>query len=275
MNRLRLDLLFFLSLGAFGLLQPACGGETNQATTSAGGSGPASSSSSSGGVGGMPSGSTGGSMPMVLECPGAGTTTVPLGDCDLLQQDCPVGAGCEPVPIGGGEWQSQCVFENGLKEAGDFCSTGSQCKPGLECVFDKCVPPCCPDNDEPCQGGLCNVINDQNYGPYEVYFCSFLTSCELFDPTSCDNGVEGNCYPTPNGYSFCAPPGPDVGGEGEPCENLNGCEANMFCAGALNSVCRWACYLDMSSTVAGEGGCPMGQTCGDVNFGIPNIGLCQ
>jgi hypothetical protein len=191
----------------------------------------------------------------------------------MLQQDCPVGQGCVPTaPTVGGSLETGCVSGSGLKEAAQDCMTNGECKPGLSCVFGKCSPPCCPGNDQPCEGGLCNVTDTDTYPGETIYYCSYLPSCELFDPTACSNGQDGNCYPSPFGYSFCVPGVPPVGGEGDTCENLNNCETNMLCA---MGNCRWACYLDGSNTTAGQGGCPAGQTCTDLGLGLPNIGICQ
>ena len=271
-RRLRIEWVLFGSLAALGLMQPACGGDA-EGSSGTGGS-TTSPTTSSGGGGMTTSSSTGGGGSTPVECPSGGTTSVPMGDCDLLQQDCPSGMGCKVVPDGD-SYLSTCVPANGLKEPGSDCGGSSECGPGLECIFAKCTPPCCPGNHQPCEGGLCNVQNNQDFGEFEVFFCSYPPSCDLFDPMACMDGAEGNCYPTDLGFAFCAPPGPNVVGEGEACAFLNDCESNMFCySGGGSGTCRLACYLDGSSTVPGEGGCPMGTTCSEVPLGFDNIGLC-
>lgn len=267
-------LLLVAGLCGFGLLQPACGGGETSGT---GGSGPASSSSSSstggtGGTGGMEP-ETGGGGNTLIDCPPGGNqpTTIPQGDCNILQQTCPIGYGCEPVNVAG-QWTTNCVPGNGLKEAGNACVSDAECKPGLQCVFEKCSPVCCPNNDLPCEGGLCNTTDTQSVPGHTTYYCSYLPTCTLFDPGACNGGVDGNCYPN-TGSAFCVPPVPPISGAGEPCQNLNNCESNQLCVNTTNT-CQWACYLDMSSTTPGAGGCPAGENCTDVGFGIPNIGIC-
>jgi hypothetical protein len=217
-----------------------------------------------GGMGGMP----------FIDCPMTGDpppTTVAEGDCNILQQNCPTGFGCEPVNVAG-QWMTNCVAGNGLKEPGQACANDNECKPGTRCVFEKCSPPCCPGNDEPCEGGICNTTDSVTAPGFVTYFCSYLPTCTLFDASACNGGVDGNCYPNP-GSAFCVPPVPPISGAGEPCESINNCETNQLCV-AQTQTCQWACFLDMSSTTPGAGGCPMGETCTDPQFGIPNIGVC-
>jgi hypothetical protein len=118
-----------------------------------------------------------------------------------------------------------------------------------------------------------------NYGtqadPVIVTFCSFLQTCELFDPTHCDNGALGNCYPyADEGYAVCAPPAQDPpAGDGEPCDSLNVCDDNMACINP--GECRYTCLNSNWENLApGEGGCPANQTCNNASFNIPDIGVC-
>jgi len=255
-----------LLMGVAGLTAAACSDETEGETDGSGGDGAGGATTTTP----TTAGGTGGTPDIPIECPSGDYTTIPtVGECDLLQNDCPPGFGCEPVTDG--DWTTGCVAGNGLKGPGQPCVSAGDCKPGSECVFDVCAPVCCPDNDEPCEGGLCNVVNQ--FGDYLVRYCSYLAQCDLFDPNQCDDGVLGNCYPSGMGYAICAPASATQVGDGEACENLNDCLTNMWCSGG--TTCRYTCLIDGSSTVAGEGGCPAGQTCNpNPQFGIDGVGLC-
>lgn len=213
-------------------------------------------------------GAGGGGANMNLSCFGS-YTTVPTGTCDMLRQDCPVGYGCEAVP-GGSGYTTECVFNTGLKGAGDSCVNHNSCRAGLYCIFEHCSPVCCPTTNEPCGvGGLCNV--DSPFGAFSAQTCSYLESCTLFTD---DCGGEANCYPLmDDGNSVCAPVTGATVGEGESCGAINDCEDSMVCNG---NTCRWACYLDGDGLGPGAGGCPMDQTCAMVGMNPPqNVGVCN
>ena len=171
-------------MGVAGLTAAACSDETEGETDGSGGDGAGGATTTTP----TTAGGTGGTPDIPIECPSGDYTTIPtVGECDLLQNDCPPGFGCEPVTDG--DWTTGCVAGNGLKGPGQPCVSAGDCKPGSECVFDVCAPVCCPDNDEPCEGGLCNVVNQ--FGDYLVRYCSYLAQCDLFDPNQCDDGVLG------------------------------------------------------------------------------------
>ncbi len=246
------------------LAQGACGGDDE----GSGGSGGTSTTTTTTTTTTMTTTSGTGGTPITCT---ATYSEVPAGECDLLQQDCPIGTGCVPVQ-NGADWTTACMPGAGLKQAGQDCTGTTQCAPGLECIFAKCSPVCCPDtNMAPCEGGLCNVVLD--YGAYEVQYCSYLELCELFDPSTCNNGLDGYCYPLFGmGYAACAPPVNPVG-DLEPCTSLNQCPNNSVC---YDDQCRYACLLDNWMTLQpGEGGCAANTTCLDLGVGLPNVGLCS
>jgi hypothetical protein len=263
-------LKFWLSLGiacGAAFAQAACGdAETETNATGAGGTTTTMPSTGGMGAGGMGTGGT----PIV--CGSAYTTIPATGPCDLLQQDCPPGNGCVPVSDGAGDYTTTCVPGAGLKEAGQDCASNGECKPGLECIFNQfCSPVCCPDqNNEPCGAGICNVTLE--LGPHTTYYCSYLSTCDLFDPMQCDNGADGNCYVFLGmGYAVCAPGGGTA--DGENCGSLNDCETNSVC---YQGACHYGCLIDnFMNLTPGEGGCPAATpTCSDVGSGITNIGVC-
>ena len=257
------------------VVQVACSEETGE--TNPGGGGGTTTSSTGGGTTSSSSSSSS-TTSTTIEC-SAVYSEIPAGECDLLQQDCPVGLGCEPVKQGA-SFTTQCVSGAGLKGTGQECNPqGQECIAGLACVLGKCSPVCCGANDQPCQGGDCNVnVNmGDDLDPIIVTYCSFLQTCDLFDPTHCDSGALGNCYPySDNGYAVCAPPSQNPpAGDGEFCNSLNSCDDNMACVSDPGE-CRYACLLsNWQNLNAGEGGCPAGQSCNASTFNIPDIGICR
>jgi hypothetical protein len=261
-------------LGATALVQAACSGETETETSSGGNGGEGMTTTTP--QGGMGTGgvNTGGS-PIVCNSPAdMPYTTVPDGgECDLLQNDCASGSGCEVVSDGNDSFTTACIPGAGLKEAGADCSSKNECKPGMNCIFNQfCSPVCCRDGgNAPCGAGTCDI--SQTDGAFETYFCSYLTLCDLFEPTQCDSGADGKCYPYLGaGYSVCAPGGGAA--DGDPCININDCETDSICVPGTK-ICHHACYIMGGAGLnPGEGGCPMGETCNFVNSGLDNIGAC-
>src|SRR5712691_6210227 len=105
-----LALPFCASLAALGFA--ACtGADSTGASSSGGGAGGAAETSSS--TSGTPS--SGSTVPEAgpLTCKGP-YTTITVGECDLLAQDCGPGRTCRPVQIGG-IWTKKCVNAPGIK----------------------------------------------------------------------------------------------------------------------------------------------------------------
>lgn len=197
-----------------------------------------------------------------------GYTDIPTGTCDLLNQNCPAGYGCEAVQ-GGSGFTTECVVNGGLKGPGDACVNESSCRAGLYCVQGKCSSVCCPVTNEPCGvGGLC--ILNVNFGPHSAELCFYPESCALF-AAACGAGEK--CYPLmDDGNSVCAQANEPTAGEGETCSAINDCDDSMLCDGG---TCRWACFLDGDGLAPGAGGCPAGQTCRMVGMSPPaNVGVC-
>ena len=127
------------------------GGFTTSTTTaSAGGQGPAKCSSS--------------------------YTTVPKGNCDLLQQNCDAGSTCTPVDAGGA-WASTCQAGSGLKSEGETCNDADECDAKLFCIESKCTAVCCRDNNKPCNGGICDL--SVNLGGATMFVCHYAPKCNL------------------------------------------------------------------------------------------------
>jgi hypothetical protein len=215
-----------------------------------------------------------------IECKGL-STNVPKGDCDALQQDCPLGQSCRPAFVDGG-YLTSCAVSTGLKTAGETCNSISECTDGLFCVLDKCTPVCCRDDNEPCAGGICNV--SAKYGTYNMYFCHYAPTCDLLTPNACATGLQCHIEDVSQGLATCGEPSganaPNLGS----CNFINDCGDMQQCQGATTNnpgVCRYYCWLDSApGTPAGLGGCPDDQTCKNkvgtstLNFGVPGLGLC-
>lgn len=211
-------------------------------------------------------GGDGGTTEVRPSCPSQDYSTVPGDECDLLAQDCPPGQGCIEVPDGA-SFVAACRSTNGLKDERLPCEFSNECKPGLACVFGRCSPHCCPDNDEPCGGGDCNVVIE--FGIFQSLFCSFTRQCQPFQPDACPEG-EGCFINAEQNLSSCIPfSRMPPGGEGEPCSALNACDDQMSCTG----VCRFNCIVGAAGLEPGEGGCPEGQGC-LVQPGVDIYGVC-
>ncbi len=202
-----------------------------------------------------------------------------LGECDLYLQDCPPDETCTIALDGQTNMLvAQCVLADGLKPLGESCTGNGQCQRGLQCVGDICTPVCCQDNDEPCQGGSCNInVNDPDFG-FLFYACSYAQSCTLLDPTSCPDGQD--CHFEQAGFATCSNPSPDPKQDGEACEFRNDCPDSSICLNPTmpnsdtGKVCTFHCTPN-STAQPGLGGCPQGQQCKtNVDFGFPNIGYC-
>src|SRR5689334_4949211 len=130
---------------------PSCQGG-QQTTTGPGGGGSSSHSSASS------SGTGGDTDSGPVQCDST-YSTFPKGECDVLQQDCPPGKTCKPVPANG-DYTTKCVLASGLKTAGEPCFSDSECDAKLFCVGGqldaKCAAVCCESIKDYCNGGTCN-----------------------------------------------------------------------------------------------------------------------
>jgi hypothetical protein len=263
------DLALWRALLCAGALA-ACAGDGD-------GSGGAASSATStttgrggGGAGGASSG--GGEAP--LPCDPGSYTSVPVGECDLLQQNCPPGNTCQPVSLGG-NWSTKCLGGTGLKGAGKSCVGQGECAEGLFCITGNpgnvCAPVCCPETGQPCGGGQC--LAQVPYGPYSTRLCTYDPQCQLFDPDACSSGGECHIADPEQGLATCTPKAPQQSDEGGSCAFINGCRTMQDC---FNNICRYYCLTDLPGDLPpGEGGCPAGQACQPANFGISGVGVCQ
>ncbi len=209
-------------------------------------------------------------------------TNIPKGDCDLLAQDCPEGMWCD-VSKDGTNYSTKCApAGGGLKDKGVACSGPSECQAGLKCAAGKCTPYCCPDTDQPCDGGSCNIILSFDEAKmFRAFVCSYNDSCELFKG-DCPGDTECHVEDPDAGLAVCHPPAPSAVGEGEQCEYVNDCGDSMLCNknGVDNmdpyGKCRHLCDSTKLMEAAGKGGCLEGRECVPVTAqGFPNLGICM
>lgn len=250
---------------------------TSADTEGAAGSGGALVGSGSGGAGpggaGSESSSSGGEGGAFVDCPKS-VANFPLGECDLLNPDCPIGKACSPVTTASGV-TTKCVSWTGVKGVGASCKLHVECAAGLFCSLGYCSPPCCPPpGASACD---CNVSQGGFGDPNaKVTMCNYMPACELFAPDACNGHPGTQCHRMSfNGelLSICVPPSDQQAPptEGNFCDFLNDCEEGQRCEA---HVCRYSCLVDSSmSKEPGLGGCPAGQACAEVVSG-DNIGIC-
>jgi hypothetical protein len=160
---------------------------------------------------------------------------------------------------------------------------------GLICIdanqghAGKCVAFCCPSNNEPCNGGVCNNLAEWGANA-TTYTCTYGKQCELLTAGACPSGYECHLEPAAGmGVAICFPPSPTPVPELGPCQYLNDCGDMQQCEmGVKGGTCLWYCALTGAKTSQppGLGGCPMGEMCASGNQGVPfnlgvaNVGLC-
>lgn len=188
------------------------------------------------------------------------------GACNVsVVTSCGSGNGCVLVGSSTTMWEAMCT-PSGVLGQGDECDPmmPSQCQEGFQCTGatgdEECRRICCSNAD--CSPGvLCQPIA----GADGAGFCRPSDSCSVTDTGSCGDGQ--GCYPLgAEGDTQCLTAG--TTGEGEACENLNGCEAGHGCVGECRRYCNPTSpecpdMFNCAGLVPGEGMDP-----------IPGIGVC-
>lgn len=278
--------LFAGSIVLFTLAAVACGDSGSSTGTGGSGTGTGGGATTTTGTGGSTTTTTTtttttGTGGGPLSCTSM-VTNIPSGECDLFQQDCPnSNQTCTFVQDGsggggGGGTTTACQTANGLVTLGLPCASDGECAAGLFCIGDpgKCTPACCPDNDQPCGPGQCNLTVNVNGGTDFFMACTFSDMCTLFDPNSCVMGED--CHLGDPGAAFCSQPSGANLMEGEACVYVNDCGDMQNCIGNMTDgfFCRYLCEIG-SSAAPGLGGCPAGQTCdGSFDTGFTDVGAC-
>lgn len=285
--KLKLSLSFILL--PFALV--ACGDSGDDGTGGSGAS--VTTGGSGGGTGGTTSTSTGmmnssstGMMTTTSGTGGGGPLTCGVeytnlnpgqDQCDILQQNCPMPDMQTCVAFQGGTLG--CLAQAGLKDKGAECADDPECQAGLFCVSGRCTPACCEENDQPCDGGNCNirVTIDDDGTEYFFYACSYAVQCTLFAQNACAGALD--CHIETANLATCIPrTNPEVA-EGGVCMFENQCDTMQSCVteqGDPSGICRYLCDVTKLAMPIEQGGCPGGQTCKQAGaFGFPNVGFCE
>lgn len=172
-----------------------------------------------------------------------------------------------------------CAAQAGLKDKGAECADDPECQAGLFCVSGHCTPACCEENDQPCEGGNCNirVTIDDNGTEYFFYACSYAVQCTLFAANACAGTLD--CHIEAANLATCIPRTDPPINEGGVCTFENECDTMQSCVseqGDPTGICRYLCDTTKLAMPVEQGGCPAAQTCKQPGaFGFPNVGFCE
>jgi hypothetical protein len=151
----------------------------------------------------------------------------------------------------------------------------------MRCIDEKCSPVCCPDTDEPCAGGRCNVSVSYSGGAI-VRHCSYATKCTLF-AGDCPEGKYCHISDQDQGLAECDSPSSNFTDmEGVECEYRNDCGESQLCnkngddmGTGDKGICRHLCNTKDDQQPPGKGGCEAMRTCTEANGGaFMDIGIC-
>jgi len=204
-------------------------------------------------------------------CNSSYSTVIPSDECDLLQQDCAPGRHCTWKSAGGGKFTTTCEERGGLKNLGAECAIDAECEAGLFCIFGVCTPVCCPQTDEPCAGGNCNLNLSLDTNDV-IRVCTYSKQCTPLTAEACPEDT--GCHFEEPQVATCIPGSGEDVPEGGTCVALNDC-ANMQQCSPEEDVCRFICLLEQNSQPPGFGGCLQGQTCRTSDaIGLDGLGIC-
>jgi hypothetical protein len=215
------------------------------------------------------------------------------GHCDPTAQDCPDGEKCTAYLMTPGYccWDAnKCVPVIGDKDVGEPCTRvgdNDDCARGMICVGAPiaedgpgwCVAFCGDfDSPDPCVSEWANQPNADCFAYADGVFPHCIQKC---DPLlqECPNGQ--GCYPGPWGFA-CTPEGGAA--EGDPCTDINGCQAGLLCipwqmqegcAGdsCCTSICDCSNPNDPICTEPGEQ-CICYYEQGEAPNGYDDTGMC-
>jgi len=267
-------------------------GTASGTTSGMGGAGGAGGAVNAGGAPGTTASTSTGSTEDAgpLTCKTHTYSTIKIGPCDLLAQECPAGQTCKEAKNDNGTWTTGCVTANGLKGEGEKCASDEECLAKLTCASGRCAPVCCAATNAPCLGGICDLfIQLDNTMKVNKEVCHYAPACTLLTENACEQGLQCHIEDKLQGLATCIQPSSVPAADLGSCSFLNECvdmahcfKPNKFSAGK----CHFYCYvgqLDPTSPGPGRGGCPAGQTCQtsadgvalDFITNLPEIGLCS
>jgi hypothetical protein len=213
----------------------------------------------------------------------------PMGNCDLLAQDCMAGMTCVyALPeMGATEPQTVCapIVGAGAEEGGACCALNS-CDTGLVCVgavesapgtcssMGTCRRYCCGSSTDCAAGEVCSGFGSGFMGG----ICDTIDGCDLVDQTGCESMSGTGCYPGSGGATQCVRPTAAMAAEGATCEFTNDCVPGTACftvtpggGGMARSICLRFCDIgDGAADCPASGGMAC-QAAGDLPTGT---GVC-
>ncbi|MBN8616803.1 MAG: hypothetical protein J0L92_39835 [Deltaproteobacteria bacterium] len=195
--------------------------------------------------------------------PDTGMTTrmcrSPMGECDLLAQDCPMGETCvyalpdamatapqtvcAPIVGAGSEEGSACCALNSC-DTGLVCVGATETMPGsgMCSTMGSCRRYCCGSSSDCAVGELCTSFGSSFSGG----ICDTSDDCSLVAQTGCP-AMQG-CYPDMGGTVQCIAPTAAMAAEGATCMFTNDCVPGTGCftvtpggGGTPRSVCLRFC----------------------------------
>jgi hypothetical protein len=168
----------------------------------------------------------------------------------------------------------RCYFSNdsrfsdcatgGVAVAGQPCPTGNECSPGLYCTVGAiCNRACSSTADCPADLGCLDFSTPISLAGVKIGYCG---NCDPARPDAARSGL----YRCPTGYTCAAVTtgvfeclkSKALGGEGEPCPNLNAdCKPGYFCTSARTchrycadtTDCGGASCTDFSTPIVTSG----------------------
>ena len=193
----------------------------------------------------------------------------------MLSQDCPTGQHCLVGSKG-----TECVpGSGGLKTMGMKCNAG-ECGAGMHCLEGHCSAFCCPETNEPCGDGACDVQVSFSVG--YAMMCSFNPGCLLFEG-DCPKGQHCHIGDAEAGLAVCDKPSDSFVDESEVCIFRNDCGESQLCnkngadrdgeKGRCRHLCKPSAWEKLKPS---KGGCLAERTCEKANAGtFTDLGICS
>lgn len=166
-----------------------------------------------------------------------------------------VAPGCEPAGSG---------------ETGDDCSEQGDCARGFYCAEGMCRRQCCGDDWSACDEGESCIRSLQVRAGGEVIpagmsLCFPVGTCDLFDPSGCEDPTRECKLVDPTGAVACAPR--STADLGDACAPPEVCKQGLSCVGG---VCIKLCSFVECGPVA----CDEGVPCVHFDRNPPGVGEC-
>jgi hypothetical protein len=210
-----------------------------------------------------------------IEAPPDGEAECPPGACNYqTQAGCDANETCRPFFNEDGTDVEPGCQAAGDGERGSDCETDLDCAKGHLCVLDQCRKLCCGgdwtacDEGESCIRQVDMQLPDDSIVHTGAELCFPVGTCDLLDPTACDDEGRDCKLVDPTGNVACVPKSPE--GLGELCEGdgPSVCQRGLTCVGR---ICRRLCVAE----ACGEPSCPEAEgTCVHFDRDPPGIGEC-